>query len=150
MDSTITAPIPFLLVVVMGLFSVCFSQTMTSSISFTNHSYVDLNQFRSLVTVIRCISNRETCCSDSNNEAVWINPNGIVIKGRSDNFDNLFVHYQNGFVDLGVEDSTGVIPTPGIYKCNVQLAGPTNERSDVYVGLYTSGGMLLCIVYTLL
>ena len=146
MDSKITALHHFLLLFVTGLFSVIFSQTTTAYISFTgselyNHSYVDLNQFRSLITVIRCISNRETCCSDDNNEAVWINPNGITIKDRSHNFDYLFVKYEDGFVELGV-DSVGVIPTSGIYKCSVQLAGPTDERSNVYVGLYTTEGIV--------
>ena len=126
------------------LTSISVSQTMIPTLSFNgeqiyNHSYIDLSKLEDS-KFIRCLSNRGSCCTSINEAAIWVTPHGLTIKPNTENIDNLFVKYGDRYVDLGLNQSVGIIPTSGIYKCDARLIGKTG-RNNIYVGLYNDGGI---------
>ena len=114
--------------------------------SLSNHSYID---FATLVgSHISCFSDRDSCCSAQNREAVWVDPDGVEIESEGEG--GLSVEYGAMVVELSLV-TDGVQPVSGLYSCDARLRDDASRRNKVYVGLYTSGGkaiLLLLIVPT--
>ena len=104
--------------------------------SLSNHSYVD---FATLVgSHISCFSDRDSCCSAQNREAVWVDPNGVEIESEGEG--GLSMEYGAMVVELSLV-SGGVQPVSGLYSCDARLGDHPSRRNKVYIGLYTSGGL---------
>ena len=105
-----------------------------------NHSFVDFSRLEH--SSITCFSERDTCCSEVNNGAEWVNPHGVEIN-KDVVRDGLHVEYGVMVIELTWSVSEEVKPQSGIYSCDARLNGASSGRNQIYVGLYTSGGITI-------
>ena len=123
-----------------------------------NHAYVNLT----LVgeddsdpgNTVRCHTDLNTCCNSSQgiHRGDWYFPDGgrlIVTIGGSD------IYESRGVQRVDVHRSNNASSPSGIYHCDIPTVDVHNNtdllvRDTVYVGLYSSGGNSVIIMYALL
>ena len=117
--------------------------------TLTNNSYVDLkfvgndsNGFNNL----QCHTDLATCCSSSQggHRGDWYYPNGSRLQ-----FQGWFYEARKDQVVL-LKKENGIEMPSGIYRCDIPSAAfhddNNDQRESVYVGLYSSGGMLRSVL----
>ena len=112
-----------------------------------NHGYVDLNTVGTENTnKIQCYTDLYTCCSGAQgpDRGDWYFPNGtkLPLSGnvRMGRGDKVAVLEYNGQNTLQIEEND----ISGIYRCKIETMESQNKigREILYVGLYTSGGIV--------
>ena len=118
--------------------------------TLANHSYVDFNLVGN--HTIQCHTDLGKCCSSSQGiyRGEWYFPNGTRLplsgpigEGRG---------AQKVEIRTGIDTPPSSIP--GIYRCDIPTVAVYDNtdifvRDTVYVGLYSSGGKTLALIYTM-
>ena len=141
------------------LWSLVDSQTAPyvrfNEVDLPNHGYVDL----SLVGVaedggdsVQCHTNLATCCTGaegnipSADRPDWHFPNGNGV-GFSSGSDDIYMY--RGAQRNDLRRRNNALSPSGIYRCEIPIDdgdGDPNTfvRETVYVGIYSSGGGIVC------
>ena len=116
--------------------------------NISNHSYVDLNTVGTIENnTVQCHTDLFTCCSSAEgpDRGDWHFPIGIELSFSGDVYEGrgpqrVILAYSGGHV------------TSGIYHCYIETIALNDDdgHGAVFVGLYTSGGILflklMCII----
>ena len=109
-----------------------------------NHTYVDYNLVRKVRnTGVECHSDLRGCCFDAEtHNADWYFPNGERLHADSRIFD-IFEVYRIKNIQVRRNNSA---ETGGIYRCEIETRASNNgSRETLYAGLYSSGGICICV-----
>ena len=116
-----------------------------------NHSYVDLSLVGSYSSgSVQCHTDLTTCCSSDQgpHRGNWYFPNGTRVPFGG------YIIQNRGLQRVDLHHRYYANPV-GIYRCRiptiaVHVDSGNSVRDTVYVGLYTSGGMLISFLLVLL
>lgn len=119
-----------------------------------DNSYVDLNQVGNNVNgtdSIQCHTDLISCCGYENDGGgEWFSPARNRLPVNTTDI-GIYKVYQDQRIDLrrsNTGDYSNIMS--GIYQCQIQtkatgISGTGNQKL-VNVGLYTSGGILMCVI----
>ena len=121
--------------------------------NLTNHSYVDLTLVGSADSgsdSVLCHTDLDTCCGSPQgaDRGDWYFPNGDRLQFSGDSVA-IFEDHNAQRVDLRRRNNGDI---SGIYRCDIETiavhsddGSDTTTRETVYAGLYTSGGVCVCV-----
>ena len=146
--STLLMVLSLLFLSLMGV----HSETVTPYLSFrgrnlSNHSYVSIIQVMWYDNV-ECHSKLEGCCkTEEGPRGDWFFPNGSMLKTDNYSYGTFQIHRFQKVNIRRLNWSSLSLPPEGVYHCDIAVTtDKPSVHQSLYVGLYTTGGIIIFII----
>lgn len=114
-----------------------------------NHGYINIHLVgTSFINSVQCRTDLSTCCrseGEDHHNGQWYFPNGSAVQNQ-DSPGDADIYQIQGNMSVDIRRNNRAISPTGVYRCEIPtIALQDNNISmtaTVYVGLYSSGGIL--------